>query len=69
MIDSNASVTGANGTALYTGASVDDSVKYAGQGGLGAGCRWEPHAAASLAGIVFIQVFRKTDIVGMTCND
>jgi hypothetical protein len=68
-IDINATATGANGTALITNASVMDSVAYAGSGGLGAGCRWEPHAGASLAGIVFIQVFRKIDIIGQTCND
>ncbi|HEY5937341.1 MAG TPA: hypothetical protein VIU61_21985 [Kofleriaceae bacterium] len=68
-VDPAATSTGANGTALVNNASVNDSVVWAGQGALGAGCRWEPHAAASLPGIVFIQVFRKIDILGMTCSD
>jgi hypothetical protein len=68
-IDTAATSTGANGTVLVTNASVSELTAYAGQGGLGAGCRWEPHAGASLPGIVFIQVFRKLDIVGQTCND
>jgi hypothetical protein len=68
-IDMAATATGMNGTVLVTNASVNDSVSYAGQGGLGAGCRWELHAGASLAGIVYIQVYRKADIIGQTCND
>jgi hypothetical protein len=71
-IDPAATATGANGTALITSATVADSIAYAGSGGLGAGCRWEPHAGASLpsfGGIVFIQIFRKIDILGQTCND
>ena len=68
-IDAAATATGANGTVLVTGAMVSESTAYSGQGGLGAGCRWEPHAAASLAGIVFIQVYRKLDIIGQTCAD
>lgn len=68
-VDGAATATGANGTGLLTGASVTDSVVYSGQGGLGAGCRWEPHAAASLPGVVFMQIYRKLDIVGQTCND
>jgi hypothetical protein len=68
-IDPAATATGANGTALVTNASVSDSVVYAGQGGLGAGCRWELHAGASLANIVYIQVYRKADIIGQTCSD
>jgi hypothetical protein len=68
-IDPAAVATGANGTALVTNASVADSVSYSGQGGLGPGCRWELRAGASLAGIVFIAIFRKADIIGMTCND
>lgn len=67
-IDPAATVTGANGTALINNAKLSDGT-YEGQGGLGAGCRWEPHAAASLPGIVFVQIFRKLDILGQTCND
>jgi hypothetical protein len=68
-IDAAAVATGANGTVLVTNASVADSVSYSGQGGLGTGCRWELRAGASLPGMVFIAIFRKVDIIGMTCND
>jgi hypothetical protein len=68
-IDPAATATGMNGTALVTNASVNDSVVWAGQGGLGTGCRWELHAGASLPGIVYIQVYKKADIIGQTCND
>jgi len=68
-LDGNAMVTGENGTALVNSASVGDSAVWGGTGGLGTGCRWEPHAGATLMGIVFIQVFKKLDIVGMTCAD
>jgi hypothetical protein len=69
-IDPDATATGVNGTALYTGASVTESLIYSGSGGTGAGCRWEPHAAASLPGLLFVQVFRKIDAVtGGPCND
>jgi len=69
-IDTAATSTGANGTVLVTNASVTmDGISYNGQGGLGAGCRWELHAGASLPDIVFIQIFRKVDSPGMTCSD
>lgn len=68
--DTDASATGVNGTAFYTGADVGQFTAYGGQGGLGPGCRWEGHAAASLPGILFVQVFRKIDIgAGQVCND
>jgi hypothetical protein len=68
-IDLAATSTGANGTVLITGAAVSESTAYGGSGGLGPGCRWDAHAGASLPGIVFIQVFRKLDIIGQTCAD
>lgn len=69
-IDPAAMVTGANGTTLVTGAMVSTLTSYGGMGGLSAGCRWEPHAGASLPGIVFIQVFRKLDAIsGGPCPD
>lgn len=61
-IDVNATVTAANGTAFMTGTSVTQSLAYGGNGGLGANCRWEPHAAANLGNIVFFQIFRKVDV-------
>lgn len=71
-LDSGANMTGANGTALVTNATLgggSSQLAYGGIGGLGDGCIWEPHAGASLPGIVFIQVFRKTNRLGETCND
>ncbi|HEY5945732.1 MAG TPA: hypothetical protein VIV40_09585 [Kofleriaceae bacterium] len=68
-VDGAATATGANGTALVTNATTNDSVSYGGLGGLGNGCKWELHAGASLPGIVFIQIFRKADITGQTCAD
>jgi hypothetical protein len=63
-IDPVATVTAANGTALVTNRMISESVMFDGIGGLGTGCRWEPHAAASLPGVVFIQIFRKADLIG-----
>lgn len=69
-LDPTANMTGANGTALVTNASLEDgTLAYTGIGGLGPGCVWDGHAGASLPGIVFIQVFRKADRFGETCND
>lgn len=65
-----ASATGVNGTALISSASVNtDGVTWQGQGGLGPDCRWEPHAGATIPGVVFIQIFKKLDILPGTCND
>jgi hypothetical protein len=60
-----------NGTALVTNRAISESVAFDGLGGLGTGCRWEPHAAASLPGVVFIQIFRKADLIGQpgSCTD
>lgn len=71
LIDPAATVTGANGTALVTNRMISESVAFDGIGGLGTGCRWEPHAAASLPGIVFIQIFRKADLIAQpgSCQD
>lgn len=69
-IDPAATATGINGTGLVNNASVpNDSLTYQGQGGLGTGCRWELHGGASLPGIVYVQIFHKADIIGMTCAD
>lgn len=70
-IDPAATVTGANGSTLVTNRTISESVAFEGTGGLGTGCRWEPHAAASLAGVVFIQIFRKADLIGQpgSCQD
>jgi hypothetical protein len=70
-IDTAASATGLNGTALVTNRNTGEGIMFIGQGGVGSGCRWEPHAAASIPGIVFIQIFRKIDLSGMpgTCTE
>jgi hypothetical protein len=69
-IDSTATATGANGTALVTGASVLDGFVYSGNMGLSdtTNCQWEFHAAASLPNIVFFQVYRPTNTSGHTCT-
>jgi hypothetical protein len=68
-IESAAAVTGANGTALFNAASLSDGPGYGGSDGLGTGCRWETHAAVSLPDIVFVQIYRKLDVLGQTCTD
>lgn len=66
-IDTAATVTGANGTALVTNAAVTDGPNYAGTGVIPASCIWEAHAGASLPNIVFIQLFRPVNAVAQTC--
>jgi hypothetical protein len=61
-------VTGANGTALVTGALVSDGVVYSGTGALPAECRWDTHPGATLPFIVFIQIKRPINQTGMTCG-
>jgi hypothetical protein len=70
MIDSTAAATGQNGTGLLTNASVNDSLVYSGNGGLmdPADCDWKTHAAASLPGIVLIQIYRPVNKIGTTCT-
>jgi hypothetical protein len=58
--------TGANGTALVSGATLAD-MAYTGTGGLPPECRFIPAPGVTLAGIVFISIFRPTDAPGMTC--
>jgi hypothetical protein len=65
-IDVTATATGANGTALVTGASLADGA-YTGTGGLPAECRWSAGPGVTLPGVVFIQIFRPEDATGMTC--
>ncbi|MEO8845691.1 MAG: hypothetical protein ABI591_10810 [Kofleriaceae bacterium] len=69
-LDGAANATSINGTGLYTGASVDDGLVYSGTGGIAdtANCAWEPHAAASIPGLVFIQVYRPINIPLKTCT-
>jgi len=70
-IDPAATATSINGTGLLTGASVNDSLVYSGTGGITdtVNCKWETHAAASLANIVFLQVYRPTNFsFNTTCS-
>lgn len=66
-INTAAITTGMNGTALITNAAVAEGPAYAGMGGIPAECVWESHAGASLANIVFIQLFRPQNAVAQTC--
>lgn len=59
-------VTGANGTALVSGASLADTA-YTGIMGLPPECKYSPAPGVTLPGIVFISIFRPTDQTGMTC--
>jgi hypothetical protein len=69
-IDGTASATSINGTGLYVGASVDDSIIYSGTGGIAdtANCTWESHAAASIPYLVFMQVYRPINKPAKTCT-
>jgi hypothetical protein len=62
-LDGTAHVTGVNGTAFYTVKPAQTDI-FSGTGGLPSGCNWEPHPAAAIPGVVFIQTFRPT---GSTC--
>jgi len=55
-----------NGTALWIGATLAEVYSGAG-GGIPSQCLWEVHAAAAIAGVVFIQIFRPMNFPGMTC--
>jgi len=70
-VDNNMNATSANGTALYINASVDDSLAYSGTGSIvdTVNCQWEPHAAANVPGLLFIQIYRKTAKLGKTCAE
>ncbi|MBA3820844.1 MAG: hypothetical protein H0X17_18285 [Deltaproteobacteria bacterium] len=55
-IEPTATATGANGTALVTGAMLADG--YSGTGALPADCRWSVHAGATVPFVVFVQILR-----------
>jgi hypothetical protein len=71
-IDTSLTATGANGTGLLTGASVNDmpQLPWTGMGGITdtTNCKWENKAAASLPNVVTFQIYRPTNQVGKTCN-
>jgi hypothetical protein len=64
-IDATAIVTGANGTALVTNATLSDV--YTGTSALPAECRWSVHVAATVPFVVFVQVARPVNQPNMTC--
>jgi len=64
-LDAAANATGANGTALVSGATLAEV--YSGAGGIPAQCLWDAHAGAAVAGVIFIQIFRPMNFPGMTC--
>ncbi|HEY6036451.1 MAG TPA: hypothetical protein VIV58_19370 [Kofleriaceae bacterium] len=63
--------TSVNGTGLLINASVDDSLAYSGTGGITdtTNCQWESHAAANVPGLLFIQIYRKTQKPFKTCTE
>lgn len=65
-IDPLATATGANGTALFTGAAVGDGPVYSGTG-LPAECRYTSHAGATIPFVLFVQVARPIDAPTQTC--
>jgi hypothetical protein len=70
-IDGSATATSINGGVLFTGASIADGLAYSGMGGITdtTDCKWESHAAASLSGIVFFQVYRPVAAtINSTCT-
>lgn len=68
-LDSAANVTGKNGTAIVIHAKLSDGAVNSGMGGLDSTCVWDVHPAASLAGVVFVQVKRPMDnFSGDTCD-
>ncbi len=67
-LDTTATATGMNGTALVLNEKLTDSVSESGMGGIDATCEWQVHPGAGLAGIVFVQVVRPEDSSGNTCD-
>jgi len=69
-IDTTSS-TSVNGTALNTGTTVNEGLAYSGTGGITDtnNCQWETHAAANVAGLLFVQVYKKTNKLGKTCTE
>ena len=70
-VDTAATVTGANGTALVTGATTAASLAYTGTGALTdpTNCKWDLKAGGTLSGVVFIQVFRPINVTFKTCTE
>jgi len=70
-IDSAMQVTSANGTGLLTNSAVTDGPIYTGSGGITdtTNCQWESHAAANVPGLLFIQIYRKTQKPLKTCTE
>jgi len=71
MIDPAQNATGVNGTGLLKNATVMNGLMYSGQGGLTdtTNCKWDIKAAASVANIVFFQVYRPINQPGRQCTE
>jgi hypothetical protein len=67
-IDSAATATSANGGALFNITNQAPTDVYSGSGALPSGCMWDFHAGASVPYVVFVQIFRPTNVSGMTCS-
>ncbi|HEY4241928.1 MAG TPA: hypothetical protein VGM88_19045 [Kofleriaceae bacterium] len=68
-IDTGATVTSGNGAVLVDHANLGESLAYTGTYDvLPAGCKYESHVGATLAGIVLVQIFRPTNIPTFQCN-
>lgn len=67
-LDSQSNATTMNGGALFNIVGQMPTDVYTGQGALPAGCMWDFHAGASIGFAVFIQIFRPTNVSGMTCS-
>jgi hypothetical protein len=65
-LDAGVGATTTNGTALVSGATLAE--QYSGQSSLPQGCIWDVHAGASIPFVIFIQIFRPTNIPSMTCS-
>jgi hypothetical protein len=64
-IDPSATTTGANGTALVSGATIGATL-YSGSGAItGASCAWDQKPGATVPGIVFVQIFRPVNSGGV----
>jgi hypothetical protein len=69
-IDPAAVTTGANGTALIANAMIAESLAYSGMGGLAdpTNCRWPSQVGMALPNIVFVEIFRPTNLIPNQCS-
>ncbi len=69
-VDPAAVTTGANGTALIANAMVQNGLAYSGTGGLAdaTNCRWPSQVGMALPNIVFVEIFRPTNLIPNQCS-